>query len=98
MLVVGMAELTPLQWQSHFSLWCMLASPLWLGMDVRSIGDDALSIVSNAEAIAINQDPRGLMCRPAGASTGAYYKPLAPRQQNATSVAVGAYARALQQP
>ncbi len=43
--------------KSHFSMWCMMSTPLMLGMDLNSISDETLSIISNAELIAINQDP-----------------------------------------
>ena len=45
------------EYRSHFSIWCMLASPLMIGCDVRKISDEALSILTNREALAINQDP-----------------------------------------
>ncbi|MBE6542907.1 MAG: hypothetical protein E7675_00760 [Ruminococcaceae bacterium] len=43
--------------KSHFSMWCMMSTPLMLGMDLNSISDETLSIISNAELIALNQDP-----------------------------------------
>lgn len=43
--------------KSHFSMWCMMSTPLMLGMDLNSISDETLSIISNAELIAVNQDP-----------------------------------------
>ncbi len=43
--------------KSHFSMWCMMSTPLMLGMDLNCISEETLSIVSNAELIAINQDP-----------------------------------------
>lgn len=42
--------------KSHFTMWCMLSSPLMLGNDLNNISDDALSIISNKELIDINQD------------------------------------------
>lgn len=42
--------------KSHFAMWCMLSTPLMLGMDLNSISDETLSIISNTELIAINQD------------------------------------------
>lgn len=43
--------------KSHFSMWCMMSTPLMLGMDLNCISEETLSIVSNAELIAIDQDP-----------------------------------------
>lgn len=48
--------------RSHFSLWCIMKSPLILGTDITSkhYTADAHNILANPEAIAINQDPLGL--------------------------------------
>ncbi|MBQ8400078.1 MAG: NPCBM/NEW2 domain-containing protein [Clostridia bacterium] len=43
--------------KSHFAMWCMMSTPLMLGMDLNSISEETLSIISNAELIALNQDP-----------------------------------------
>ena len=43
----------------HMSLWCMLSAPLLVGADVRSADEWVLSLLTNEEAIAINQDPLG---------------------------------------
>ncbi|MDD4124638.1 MAG: glycoside hydrolase family 27 protein, partial [Eubacteriales bacterium] len=42
--------------KTHFSMWCMMSAPLLIGCDVGSISDDALSVLSNKEIIALNQD------------------------------------------
>ena len=46
--------------RAHFSLWCMMAAPLILGNDVRNMTPEVLAIVSNREAIAIDQDSLGI--------------------------------------
>jgi alpha-galactosidase len=46
--------------RSHFSLWCMLASPLIMGNDIRSASRESIEIQTNEYAIAINQDPLGI--------------------------------------
>lgn len=46
--------------RTHFAMWCMLASPLILGNDIRTMSKDVLGIVTNRELIAINQDPLGI--------------------------------------
>ena len=42
--------------KTHFAMWCMMSTPLMLGMDLNSISEETLSIISNEELIAINQD------------------------------------------
>ncbi|MFA6867277.1 MAG: glycoside hydrolase family 27 protein [Clostridia bacterium] len=56
MLEVGNGKLTYDENISHFSLWCMLNAPLILGNDLRKMNDEVLSIVTNKDMIAINQD------------------------------------------
>ena len=50
--------------RSHFALWCIMASPLLLGNDPRSMSEDTLRILTAPELIAINQDALGLQGRP----------------------------------
>jgi hypothetical protein len=63
MLEVGNGKLTPNQNVAHFSLWCMMSAPLVLGNDLRKITDNVLSIVTNADMIAIDQDPLCKQCK-----------------------------------
>ena len=42
--------------KTHFSIWCMYGSPLMIGCDIRKMSEGAKSILTNKEAIAINQD------------------------------------------
>lgn len=46
--------------KAHFSMWCMIASPLIMGNDIRSASKETLSILTNKEAIAVNQDLLGI--------------------------------------
>jgi alpha-galactosidase len=46
--------------RAHFSLWCMLAAPLMAGNDMRKMSDQTKSILTNKDAIAIDQDPFGI--------------------------------------
>lgn len=63
MLEVGNGKLTPEENKSHFTLWCMMAAPLVLGNDIRTLLNEdkksqiILSILKNKELIAIDQDP-----------------------------------------
>eukprot|EP00052_Salpingoeca_macrocollata_P029793 m.306183 g.306183 ORF g.306183 m.306183 type:complete len:153 (+) comp23020_c0_seq3:86-544(+) len=61
MLVVGMPGLTPVEWRTHFSLWCIAAAPLWAGIDLTTAPQEAMDIFTNAEAVAVDQDPLGKM-------------------------------------
>ncbi|MEW5299930.1 MAG: hypothetical protein WDW36_002899 [Sanguina aurantia] len=49
--------------KSHFSLWCMLASPLMLGNDPRVMRKATLDILLAAEVVAVNQDALGQQAR-----------------------------------
>ena len=59
MLIVGMSGLTEAQNRSFFSLWCMMAAPLMAGNDMRDMSESTIRILTNPEAIAVNQDPLG---------------------------------------
>ena len=59
MLEVGNGSLTLERNKSHFALWCMMAAPLVLGNDLRTIDDSVLAIVTQRDLIAIDQDPLG---------------------------------------
>ena len=65
MLIVGMkgqgnvariGGCTPIEYRTHFSLWCMLSSPLMIGCDIRNMDEETRKILMNKDAIAINQD------------------------------------------
>ncbi len=44
----------------HFSMWCMLAAPLIAGNDLRNMSPETIAILTNKEAIAVNQDSLGI--------------------------------------
>jgi alpha-galactosidase len=44
----------------HFSIWCMLAAPLIAGNDIRKMNADTRLILTNKDAIAIDQDALGI--------------------------------------
>ncbi|KAF7985791.1 hypothetical protein HWV62_423 [Athelia sp. TMB] len=54
---VNGGDLTVEEARSHFTAWALLKSPLLIGTDLRTIGQDYLDILLNKEIIAINQDP-----------------------------------------
>jgi len=59
MLEVGNPGLTLAESRAHFSLWSILAAPLMAGNDVRKMSGEVRDILTNAEVIAIDQDPLG---------------------------------------
>ena len=59
MLEVGNGKLTQDENMAHFALWCMMASPLVLGNDIRKIDNKVIEIVTNKSLIAIDQDELG---------------------------------------
>ena len=73
MLVVGMhgrgtnpsisiGGCTDEEYQTHFALWAMMGSPLIIGCDIRSMSERTKQILTNADMIAINQDPECRSC------------------------------------
>jgi alpha-galactosidase len=59
MLEVGNGGMSLTEYRAHFSMWCLLAAPLMAGNDIRSMSADIHDILTNQEAIAIDQDPLG---------------------------------------
>jgi len=78
MLEVGNGTLTVSESRAHFSLWCMLAAPLIAGNDLRTMSKTTLEILTNKEAVAIDQDSLGIQgFRQTNAdSLEIWYKPL----------------------
>jgi alpha-galactosidase len=61
MLIVGLKVLSEEEERFHFSMWAISKSPLIVGapMDDSITPSYSLDILSNAEVIALNQDPLG---------------------------------------
>lgn len=45
-----------LEYRTHFALWCLFASPLMIGCDIRNMSDATLELLKNQALLAINQD------------------------------------------
>ena len=60
MLEVGNGGMNTTEYETHFSLWCLIKAPLLIGCDVRNMSNDTFRILTNPEVIAINQDPLGI--------------------------------------
>jgi alpha-galactosidase len=63
MLEVGNGHLTLAENRAHFSLWCLLAAPLIAGNDLAAMTPEIHAILTNAEVIAVDQDPLGIQGR-----------------------------------
>jgi len=59
MLEIGNGHMTDTEYQTHMSLWCLLASPLLAGNDLRDMKPGILEILTNKEVIAVDQDKLG---------------------------------------
>jgi alpha-galactosidase len=77
MLEVGNGGMTATEYQTHFSLWCITAAPLITGNDLSTMSAQTEAILTNAEAIAVDQDPAGEQGIPtAGSTLQVWCKPL----------------------
>ena len=67
MLVVGTVGwgnphptgLTTDEQYTHISLWCLVSAPLLIGCDMSKMDDFTVSLLSNDEVLAVNQDSLG---------------------------------------
>ena len=59
MLEVGNEGLTFAESRGHFTLWCILAAPLMAGNDVTHMTPEITALLTDREAIAIDQDKLG---------------------------------------
>jgi alpha-galactosidase len=64
--------------RAHFTMWCMLAAPLIAGNDIRNMTPEVKTILTNAEAIAVDQDRLGVQGFKFASENGVdvWYKPL----------------------
>ncbi len=65
MLMIGMNGLDITMCKTHMTMWCMMNSPLMLGLDLRRVklGDDIYNIISNKKVIDLNQDSLGVQAK-----------------------------------
>ncbi|MFO1076761.1 MAG: NPCBM/NEW2 domain-containing protein [Planctomycetota bacterium] len=87
MLVVGLVgwgrlhptKLSPNEQYAHISLWCLLAAPLLIGCDMAQLDPFTLSLLTNDEVLAVDQDPLGRQARRVGKDGDAevWAKPMA---------------------
>ncbi|XP_061899518.1 alpha-N-acetylgalactosaminidase [Entelurus aequoreus] len=63
MLIIGDFGLSMDQSRAQMAFWAIMAAPLFMSNDLRSISGGARNILQNKMAIGINQDPLGLQGR-----------------------------------
>jgi alpha-galactosidase len=63
MLEVGNGGMTTTEYESHFSLWAMLAAPLIAGNDLSTMAAGTQRILANRDVIAVDQDTLGMQGR-----------------------------------
>jgi hypothetical protein len=63
MLEVGNVGLTTTESRAHFTLWAASKAPLLIGCDLGAMSNDTMTILSNTEVIAVNQDALGVQAR-----------------------------------
>ncbi|MDB5226655.1 MAG: alpha-galactosidase [Bacteroidota bacterium] len=51
--------LTPDEQYTHVSAWCLMSVPLLLGCDLTKLDNFTVSLLTNDEVLAVNQDPLG---------------------------------------
>ena len=59
-LEVGNGDMTENEYIAHFSLWAISKAPLLIGCDVTKMSNSTLTILTNSEVIAVNQDKLGV--------------------------------------
>lgn len=72
MLMIGMNGLSKTMNKTHFTMWCMMNSPLMLGLDLRRVekGDELYQVIANSDCIELNQDKLGIQAKRIWTSTG----------------------------
>ena len=65
MLVIGMDGINETMNKSHMAMWCMMNSPLMLGMDLRRVkrGDPIYRLISDEDLIGLDQDALGVQAK-----------------------------------
>jgi len=71
MLVVGKVgwgsprrnQLTPNEQLVHITMWCLFASPMLAGCDLSQMDEFTIALLTNDEALDVNQDPLGKAAR-----------------------------------
>jgi alpha-galactosidase len=70
MLEVGNGGMSTTEYQAQFSLWAEMAAPLIAGNDLTRMSPVTRSILTNADVIAVDQDPLGRQGYPVSSEGG----------------------------
>jgi len=60
LLEAGLGSMSPEEERSQFTLWAMMAAPLLVSSDVRSLSSDTVAMLTNRDVIAVDQDQAGV--------------------------------------
>ncbi|XP_059619087.1 alpha-N-acetylgalactosaminidase-like isoform X2 [Phlebotomus argentipes] len=63
MLIIGNFGLSYEQSKTQFALWAIMAAPLLMSVDLRTIRPEFKAILQNRKIIAVDQDPLGIQGR-----------------------------------
>jgi hypothetical protein len=76
--------------KSHFSMWCIMMSPLLAGNDLRSMTKETIEILTNKEMIAVHQDSACLQAEriKKEGTTEVWVKPLGGKESKNKVVAI----------
>jgi len=90
MLIIGNYGLSLSQSWAQMGMWCMLASPLIMSADLRTIRPEFKEILQHRELIKLNQDPLGMQAIRIikQQHIHVYTRPVMPQYKEKTSVAV----------
>ncbi|GAA2796966.1 MULTISPECIES: NPCBM/NEW2 domain-containing protein [Kitasatospora] len=93
MLEVGNGGMTATEYRTHFSLWAEMAAPLMIGTDLRMAEPETFEILTNADVIAVDQDPLGKQGSVVSSANGLVVmsKPLADGSRAVTLTNEGSY-------
>lgn len=95
MLIIGNYGLSLSQSWAQMGMWCMLAAPLILSADLRTMRPEFKEIVLHRELIKLNQDPLGVQAKRIikQEHIHVFSRPVMPLYQKKTSVAVAFLSR-----
>ncbi|XP_046432535.1 alpha-N-acetylgalactosaminidase isoform X2 [Neodiprion fabricii] len=90
MLIVGNFGLSYEQSKTQMALWAILAAPLFMSVDLRTIRPEYKAILQNKKIIAVDQDPLGIQGRRIYKHKGIeiWARPISPTYQNYYSYAI----------
>ena len=60
MLEIGNGKMNDDECRTQMTLWCILAAPLFAGNDLTKMNRSTLELLTQPEAIAVDQDPAGV--------------------------------------